>query len=168
VVVSHEAPENPTALYGSAGFLRLATVRRQTGSLLPRSRRPAALRLENDFGQRSRADFALSIAPARRETRPARSCKDEEYRRNQHSAGRRSGFREFSTRKKRKNGSRRSFNIVARRGSGTDCPRFLRSVFMGGWGVSRGGAPGAPLALAAPLDAARGRKAASPARSGRL
>lgn len=39
------------------------------------------------------------------------------------------GFREFSSRGERKKGSRRSRNIVARRGGGTDCRRARRSVF---------------------------------------
>jgi len=59
------------------------------------------------------------------------------------SAGHRPGFREFSTRKERNKGSRRSFNMVAPRGSGTDCPCSLRSAFHGragsfeGWGARR-------------------------------
>ena len=63
------------------------------------------------------------------------------------SAGRWPGFREFSARKERNKGSRRSFNIVARRGSGTVCPRSLRSVFMGGRGASRSGRQGHPSPL---------------------
>ena len=53
MTVSHEAPENPTALLGSAGFLRLLRSPKRkcmafvVGSLRPRPRRPAALRLEN-------------------------------------------------------------------------------------------------------------------------
>ncbi|MGJ7042265.1 hypothetical protein J2Y63_005547 [Shinella sp. BE166] len=43
--VIHEAPENPTAQLGSAGFLRL--LRSPDGSLRPRPRRPTALRLDN-------------------------------------------------------------------------------------------------------------------------
>jgi hypothetical protein len=38
------------------------------------------------------------------------------------SAGHRPGFREFSARKERNKGSRKSFNMVAPRGSGTDRP----------------------------------------------
>ncbi len=40
------------------------------------------------------------------------------------------GFREFSTRREREKGSRRSLNIVARRGGGIDCRRTLRTVCM--------------------------------------
>ena len=42
-----------------------------------------------------------------------------EHRRKQHGAGCRPGFREFSTRKGRNKGSRRSFNGAARREAGS-------------------------------------------------
>ncbi len=57
-----------------------------------------------------------------------RSVKNEAYRSFQQSAAS-AGKREFASRDGRKKGRRRSFNIVARRGRGIDCPRPSRSVY---------------------------------------
>ena len=69
---------------------------------------------------RRRPDLNLADAPRRGLDEIWR---DEEHRRNEHSDGRRPGFREFSTRRRGKQGSRRSLSVAARRGGGTDCPR---------------------------------------------
>ena len=81
-----------------------------------------------------------------------------EHRRKQHGAGCRPGFREFSTRKERNKGSRRSFNMVAPRGSGTDCLRSLRSVFHGRAGSFEGwGARGTPRPVPRRFDSGSGQ-----------
>jgi hypothetical protein len=82
-----------------------------------------------------------------------------EHRRNQHSAGRRPGFREFSMRRGRNERSRGSLSIASRRGGGTDCARSRRAVSSGGQGSSRGGASGRPSSWSDPLDAVRTRHA---------
>jgi len=84
--------------------------------------------------------------------------KNEEHRRNQQGAGRRPGFREFSTREERTKGSRGSFNIVARRESGTDCPAPRAPLFQGRAGSIEGwGARGTPRPVALGLESGAGQ-----------
>lgn len=89
-----------------------------------------------------------------------------EHRRNQHSAGFRPGFREFSLRREREKRSRRSLSIAARRGGGPDCARSRRAGLTGGQGSSRGGASGRPSSWSNALDAVRTRHACSAAGKG--
>ncbi len=69
------------------------------------------------------------IAPARRAASKARSIRKKSIGEISIAPPIRAGFREFSTRRSGKKGSRRSLSIAARRGGGTDCPQLLRSAF---------------------------------------
>ncbi|SFH37102.1 hypothetical protein SAMN05216459_12815 [Ensifer sp. OV372] len=74
---------------------------------------------------RSRKTSEAPGSSRREEPRARLTQKNEEYRRNQHSGARRARFREFSSCGGREKSSRRSLNIEARRGGGTDCtPRL--------------------------------------------
>lgn len=57
------------------------------------------------------------------------SQREEEYRRNPHSAARKGGISGILDARERKKGSRRSLSIAARRGGGTDCPRSRVPLF---------------------------------------
>lgn len=83
--------------------------------------------LQGERSRRRQRSALIQIAP-KEFCRSLWNLNNEEHRRNQHSAGRRTGFREFSIRKERKQTSRRSLSIAARQGRRDRLAPLMRSA----------------------------------------